>query len=256
LRKAVILQNDPRRYWKKRVLHEGEFITLRPGRLLLGRTYEEFSVPGDCAGKIEGRSSFARLGLNVHCTQDFANPGYRGHMPLQLYDSSPSPIRIFPYIPICQLILIRLSSTPTQLYGIKQLQSKYMNDDGGPSYWWRDDRIKRLQEALRATDISLDIQDRVLQKFVEAVGQEATEGEEVLLNEFLKSETRKRKRERMFRIASPAVFSILGSASIGSLFVQPFTILHYILWLLTAGSAIPFSYVLIGPEKSYLEKRI
>src|SRR5205085_4347843 len=120
-------------------------IVLKPSEMLLGRTYEIFTIPKDHAGKLEGRSSFARLGLAVHCSADFINPGYRGHMPLQLINFSRSSIRVFPLIPICQLILVRLSSTPTRVYGDRELSSKYMDDDGGPSYWWRDKRIKSLK---------------------------------------------------------------------------------------------------------------
>ena len=158
LRKSHLLELAPRRYWRKRVLKFGDHITLRPGRLLLARVYEMFAIPNDCAGRIEGRSSFARLGLSVHCTGDFLNPGYRGHMPLQLINFSPNPIRIFPYLPICQLMLIPLSSSPEKTYGAAELQSKYMDDDGGPSYWWRDKRIQNLHKLLAQRSVEDRIQ--------------------------------------------------------------------------------------------------
>ncbi len=72
LRKARLLDLEPRLLWKRRELRKGESITLRPGRLLLGRVNERLTVPPQYAGKIEGRSSFARLGLgNVEPVEQF-----------------------------------------------------------------------------------------------------------------------------------------------------------------------------------------
>lgn len=162
LRKSRLLELSPRRHWKKVVLKPGESITIKPDRLLLGRIYEKFAMPVQSAGEIEGRSSFARMGLMVHCTGDFINPGYRGHMPLQLVNLGPNAIKVFPYVPICQLKLVRLSGRPARLYGERELQSKYMDDDGGPSYWWRDKRIRRLQKTLGEIDIAIAIQNSIL----------------------------------------------------------------------------------------------
>jgi len=164
LRKSQLLELAPRRYWKKFVLKEGEHLTIKPGELILGRIYEKFTIPKKCAGKIEGRSSFSRMGLGIHICCDFINPGYRGHMPLQIVNYSKSVIKIFPYIDICQLMLIRLNGIPEKLYGVNELQSKYMDDDGGPSYWWRDKRIKKLQELFAKKDLSIEIQENILKQ--------------------------------------------------------------------------------------------
>src|SRR5208337_5350450 len=75
-----------------------------------------------------------------------------------------SAIRIFPFIPICQLILIKLTSLPSRLYGTEELQSKYMDDDGGPSYWWRDKRIRALQQVFTEKSVELFVQERILEK--------------------------------------------------------------------------------------------
>jgi deoxycytidine triphosphate deaminase len=83
----------PRRHWRKILLGAGESIKLRPGEMILGRTFEAFSIPRSCAGKLEGRSSFARMGLAIHCSADFINPAWRGRMPLQLTNLGASSIR-------------------------------------------------------------------------------------------------------------------------------------------------------------------
>ena len=98
-------------------LHEGDSHTLKPGQIVMGRIYERFRIPPGYAGKIEGRSSFARLGLMVHCTGDFINPGWQGYMPLQLFNAGPYPLRLTPFLDVCQLMLVQLSGESERTYG-------------------------------------------------------------------------------------------------------------------------------------------
>jgi deoxycytidine triphosphate deaminase len=162
---------DPIRDWKRVEVSEGQFITIRPGQTVMTRVYERFRMPDDCAGKIEGRSSFARLGLAVHCTGDFINPGWEGYMPLQLSNVGPYPLKIGPYFAICQLMLVKLASPPERSYGDSELRSKYVNDDGGPSLWWRDARVEQLQQRLGKTNAH----EAIRQAIVERVRFESTE---------------------------------------------------------------------------------
>jgi deoxycytidine triphosphate deaminase len=266
LRKSALLELDPRRYWRKKVLKSQESITIRPGQLILGRVSEKFSIPTDCAGKIEGRSSFSRLGLGVHCTGDFINPGYRGHMPVELYNYSPNSIRIYPYLPICQLKLVGLTSVPSKLYGIEELQSKYMDDDGGPSYWWRDKRIKRLEGKFAEVCVEIATQKEILnhigsrepeiiERFERCVAHfkdPQKENCETLLQEFMKSERRLRIKDRIVRGISLALAPLLVSASIGYAFSDNYSTVHYLLWTVTLLSVFPFIYFLADPPKSYL----
>jgi deoxycytidine triphosphate deaminase len=155
------IQHSPHRFWTKKELLETEYIELKPGETILARVYEKLTIPNTCAGKFEGRSSFARLGLSVHATGDFANPGYRGHMPLQLINHGPFTLRVYPYISVCQLILVKLSSESRRKYGADDLTSKYTNDIGGPSYWWRDKYIRELQELLDTQSVSEQIKTKI-----------------------------------------------------------------------------------------------
>lgn len=225
LRKSKLLELSPRRHWRRAELKEGEFIVLKPGEYLLGRTYEKFHMPDKYAGKIEGRSSFARMGLSVHCTQDFINPGWHGYMPLQLVNQGPFSIRISPYLPVCQMMLIKLSSTVDLLYGANLLQSKYVDDDGGPSYWWRDNRVKRLQERLGQADITLAIQDEILnlvsdldidiifrfEKYADRLQRTSQENTLTIMENFSQSEEKRRRREIFLKSISAATLTpILG----------------------------------------------
>ena len=163
LRRSQLQELSPRHNWRRLTLEEHETIVVKPRQLLLGRTSERFSMPPGYAGQILGRSSFARLGLMVHCAGGFINPGWRGHMPLQLVNVSRSPIRLFPGVPICQLKMVQVNGPLRRIYGERELQSKYMDDDGGPSYWWRDDRLHSLQERLCRVNLPEDIRKRVLE---------------------------------------------------------------------------------------------
>ena len=269
LRKRYLMELEPRRYWKKRTLRNNECITLKPGQLLLGRTYEEFSIPKDCAGKIEGRSSFARMGLGIHCTGDYINPGYRGRMPIELFNFGLNAIKIFPYIPICQLMLVQLSGTPDRLYGVVELQSKYMNDDGGPSYWWRDKRIRKLQEAFQLKNVDLTIQEDIMrqigiqepeiierfEKVIFRLREPQKENADALLEHFAQKENATRERDKCKQGFAKALFPLLASAGVGIFFIKPVTALHYIFWITAALSLWPFYKATIEPTKEYLGTR-
>jgi deoxycytidine triphosphate deaminase len=167
LLKEKAIQHEPFRFWTRKQLERNHFIELKPGDVVLGRVHEKLSIPNDCAGKFMGRSSFARLGLMIHCTGDFANPGYRGHMPLQLVNVGPFTLRVYPYMQICQLMLVKLTDPSAKKYGGDDVASKYMNDDGGPSYWWRDKYIRGLQSALAAMDADENVQQAVYSRLAD-----------------------------------------------------------------------------------------
>ena len=165
LRRSQLLEVDPRRHYRPLTpLQPGECIQLKPGKLIMGRVYEEFRVPPGYSAEIIGRSSFSRMGIMIHCSDGFINPGWRGHMPLQLVNFSASTIKLFPYIPICQLRIFKLSQPSERVYGHEEIQSKYANDDGGPSYWWRDKRIQRLHEKMRRVSVASAIQDDIMRR--------------------------------------------------------------------------------------------
>lgn len=171
LRRSSIHGLDALRDWKRFEISEGQSIVIKPGQIVMGRIYERFGMPPACAGKIEGRSSFARLGLAIHCTGDFVNPGWEGYMPLQLTNLGPYPLRLAPYFSICQLMIVGLSGTPERSYGDENLRSKYINDDGGPSLWWRDSRVEQLQRRLGNVNTS----EAIRQEIVNTVRFQSTE---------------------------------------------------------------------------------
>jgi len=228
LRRSNIHALDPIRDWKKFEVREGQVVTIKPGHTVMGRVYERFRMPTNCAGKIEGRLSFARLGLSVHCTGDFINPGWEGYMPLQLSNVGPYPLRLAPYFSICQLMLIPLASEPARSYGDAELRSKYINDDGGPSLWWRDARVEQLQERLGHANAHVAIQQEVvnrvrfqstevLARFQRDVDRKRVgriENADQVLDEFARREDRRRMIDRVV-LALPLLF---GGGLLASVF--------------------------------------
>ena len=94
-----------------------EPLVLRPHEVVYGQVYEMMAVGKGLSARIEGRSRAARLGLSIHCTGAYINPGYEGAMPLQLVNHNHFSISLYPYMDICQLILYRLAEEPILHYG-------------------------------------------------------------------------------------------------------------------------------------------
>jgi dCTP deaminase len=114
-----------------------EFFILHPGEFVLASTYEVISLPDDLAGRLEGKSSLGRLGLLTHSTAGFIDPGFSGHITLELSNVANLPVKLFPGMKIGQLCLIRLSSPAEHPYGSALYGSRYQGQRGPtPSRSW------------------------------------------------------------------------------------------------------------------------
>ena len=107
-----------------------EFFILHPGEFVLASTYEVISLPDDLAGRLEGKSSLGRLGLLTHSTAGFIDPGFSGHITLELSNVANLPVKLFPGMKIGQLCLIRLSSPAEHPYGSAVYGSRYQGQRG------------------------------------------------------------------------------------------------------------------------------
>ncbi len=103
---------------------------LHPGEFVLGSTYEAVRLPEDLAGRLEGKSSLGRLGLLTHSTAGFIDPGFFGHITLELSNVANLPITLWPGMKIGQLCLFRLSSPAEHPYGSKRAGSRYQGQRG------------------------------------------------------------------------------------------------------------------------------
>jgi dCTP deaminase len=110
---------------------EGEDpFVLHPGEFVLASTYEVVTLPDDIAGRLEGKSSLGRLGLLTHSTAGFIDPGFSGHVTLELSNVATLPITLWPGMKIGQLCLFRLSSPAEHPYGSAVYGSRYQGQRG------------------------------------------------------------------------------------------------------------------------------
>ena len=109
---------------------EGEPFVLHPGEFVLGSTLELCTLPDDLAGRLEGKSSLGRLGLLTHSTAGFIDPGFSGHITLELSNVANLPITLWPGMKIGQLCLLRLTSPAENPYGSSAAGSKYQGQRG------------------------------------------------------------------------------------------------------------------------------
>jgi dCTP deaminase len=103
---------------------------LHPGEFVLASTYEVITLPDDVASRLEGKSSLGRLGLLTHSTAGFIDPGFSGHVTLELSNVATLPIKLWPGMKIGQLCLFRLTSPAEFPYGSQQYGSRYQGQRG------------------------------------------------------------------------------------------------------------------------------
>ena len=107
-----------------------EPFVLHPGEFVLASTYEVVTLPDDVAARLEGKSSLGRLGLLTHSTAGFIDPGFSGHVTLELSNVATLPIMIWPGMKIGQLCFFRLSSAAEHPYGSAGYGSRYQGQRG------------------------------------------------------------------------------------------------------------------------------
>jgi dCTP deaminase len=108
----------------------GEAFILHPGEFVLGSTFELVTLPDDIAARLEGKSSLGRLGLLTHSTAGFVDPGFSGHVTLELSNVATLPIKLWPGMKIGQLCFFRLSSPSEHPYGSDKYGSRYQGQRG------------------------------------------------------------------------------------------------------------------------------
>lgn len=107
-----------------------EAFILHPGEFALGATFEQVSLPDDVAARLEGKSSLGRLGLLTHSTAGFIDPGFSGHVTLELSNVATLPIKLWPGMKIGQLCFFRLSSPTDNPYGSGPYGNRYQGQRG------------------------------------------------------------------------------------------------------------------------------
>ena len=116
---------DQQELTEKVVISSDEPFVLHPGEFVLGGTREHVSMADDLVGRIEGKSSLGRLGLMVHSTAGYVDPGFRGKFTLELANIATLPILLWPEMKIGQLSVMELTTPAERPYGSPGLGSKY-----------------------------------------------------------------------------------------------------------------------------------
>lgn len=118
--------------------HGDDPFILHPGEFVLASTYERVSLGDDVAARLEGKSSLGRLGLLTHSTAGFIDPGFDGHVTLELSNVAGLPIKLRPGMKIGQLCFFQLSSPAEHPYGSQHYGSRYQGQRGPtPSRSWQ-----------------------------------------------------------------------------------------------------------------------
>ena len=107
-----------------------EPFVLHPGEFVLASTFEAVTLPDDVAARLEGKSSLGRLGLLTHSTAGFIDPGFSGHVTLELSNVATLPILLWPGMKIGQMCFFRLSSAAEHPYGSSVYGSRYQGQRG------------------------------------------------------------------------------------------------------------------------------
>ena len=120
------------------VSDEDQPFILHPGEFVLGSTLERVTLPDDLVARLEGKSSLGRLGLLIHSTAGFIDPGWDGHVTLELSNVANLPITLYVGMRIGQLSFVQLTEPAATPYGADAIGSKYQGQEGPtPSRYWK-----------------------------------------------------------------------------------------------------------------------
>ncbi len=138
------IKRDIERYFQTQRVAPGDAFVLHPGQFALGSTLEFIRLPCDIAARLEGRSSLGRLGLEVHSTAGFVDPGFEGYLTFELNNVGNIPVRLYPGLRVAQLCFFTVMDV--QVPYSKKLHSKYGGDLGpGLSRVYEDPELQHIR---------------------------------------------------------------------------------------------------------------
>ena len=123
-------------------LDEDSAFFLNPGEFVLISTLESINLPDDIVGRLEGKSSLGRIGLLVHSTAGYVDPGWQGHLTMELSNVAKLPITLYYRMRIGQISFLRLTSSVDRLYGAAELGSKYQGQTEPTASKYHEDFVR------------------------------------------------------------------------------------------------------------------
>lgn len=121
----IDVRRDIKDLTELQMIEDDQPFILHPGEFVLASTLEHIEVPDDLVARLEGKSSLGRIGLLIHSTAGYVDPGWKGHLTLELSNVANLPVTLYSGMKIGQISFLRLSSPADNLYGSKALGSKY-----------------------------------------------------------------------------------------------------------------------------------
>ncbi|MDT7944160.1 MAG: dCTP deaminase [Dehalococcoidia bacterium] len=128
-RPYVDVREDVSDLTERVVIEPEEPFIVQPGSFVLAGTIEHITLPDDIVARVDGKSSLGRLGLLVHATAGYVDPGFSGKLTLELSNQSQMPIALYYGMKIAQISFYRLSTPVERPYGSPGLKSKYQGQD-------------------------------------------------------------------------------------------------------------------------------
>jgi dCTP deaminase len=119
-------QSDLDSYMESFYIDEGEPFIIHPGEFALATTYETIKLPHDLVARVEGRSSMGRLGVTMHVTAGYIDPGFMGKITLEISNIGKMPVALYTGQRVCQIVFETMTSPSERPYGHPERDSKYM----------------------------------------------------------------------------------------------------------------------------------
>ncbi|BAW30812.1 MAG TPA: dCTP deaminase [Methanothermobacter sp.] len=129
IRKPCIDPQEPEdieSYMKSYHIKDGESFIIHPGEFTLATTYEYIGLPDNLVARVEGRSSIGRLGITMHVTAGYIDPGFHGKITLEISNIGKMPVALYPKQRVCQIVFETMTSPAEKPYGHPERESKYM----------------------------------------------------------------------------------------------------------------------------------
>lgn len=118
--------SDLESYMESFYIDEGEPFIIHPGEFALATTYETIKLPHDLVARVEGRSSMGRLGITMHVTAGYIDPGFHGKITLEISNIGKMPVALYTGQRVCQIVFETMTSPSERPYGHPERDSKYM----------------------------------------------------------------------------------------------------------------------------------
>ncbi|WP_407389963.1 dCTP deaminase [Methanobrevibacter woesei] len=120
-------EEDVSSYMESTVVKESEAFIIHPNEFALATTHEYVKLPDDLVARVEGRSSMGRLGVTMHVTAGFIDPGFEGKITLEISNIGAMPVALYPGQRVCQIVFETMTTPAEKPYGHPDRNSKYMN---------------------------------------------------------------------------------------------------------------------------------